>query len=255
MAIDPTVIGLSIGGVVLLFLILLITGSTFLSIIVVLILLGILVYVLNLMGVISISTKDNQLDVKFMESAPAPTPTKQVLMSDINSAPIQKKEVFYISGNHYTYDDAPAVCAAYESELSTYDQVMEAYSGGAEWCGYGWTQGGMALFPTQQATWNSLMQEVDQSKRTQCGRPGVNGGYFDPNTKFGVNCYGVKPGDKGTKYPMPIPGTDTNDFNNLVNKFKSMINRITVSPFNRDGWSEWALGSHMPQVNTLKVNK
>ena len=255
MAIDPTVIGLSIGGVILVFLILLITRSLFISIIVVLILVGILIYVLSLIGIISISTKDNQLDIKFMESAPAPTPTKQVFAADINSSPIQKKEVFFVSGNSYTYDDAPAVCAAYESELASYDQIMEAYSGGAEWCGYGWTQGGMALFPTQQATWSTLMQEVDQTKRTQCGRPGVNGGYFDPNTKFGVNCYGVKPGDKGTIYPLPTPGTNTNDFNNLVNKFKSMINRMAVSPFNRDGWSEWMLGSHIPQVNTPKVNK
>ena len=160
-----------------------------------------------------------------------------------------------MSGNYYTYDDAPAVCAAYEAELASYDQIMEAYSGGAEWCGYGWTQGGMALFPTQQSTWEMLIQEADTTKRTQCGRPGVNGGYFDPNTKFGVNCYGVKPGDKGTRYPTPIPGTDPNDFNNLVNKFKSMINRMSVSPFNRAGWSEWSVAAHAPEVNAPTVNK
>ena len=33
-----------------------------------------------------------------------------------------------------------------------------------------------------------------------CGRPGVNGGYFDnPNIKFGVNCYGQKPDAERTK--------------------------------------------------------
>jgi hypothetical protein len=254
MAIDPTVLGLSIGGVALLLLVLFITGSSFLSLIIVLILLGVLIYVLNLMGVIKISTAGNQLDVKFLESAPAPAPTKQIL-SETKASPIQQKEVFYVSGNNYTYNDAPAVCAAYEAELASYDQVMEAYSGGAEWCGYGWTQGGMALFPTQESTWNTLMQENNQKDRTQCGRPGINGGYFDPNTKFGVNCYGVKPGDKGTHYPVPIPGQDTNEFNKMVNKFKSMIDRMSVSPFNRTGWSEWTLGSHMPQVNTPKVNK
>jgi hypothetical protein len=177
-------------------------------------------------------------------------------MSDKNLAsPIQQKEVFHISGNQYVYDDASAVCAAYESELASYDQVMEAYAGGAEWCGYGWTQGGMALFPTQEATWELLMQEADSTKRTQCGRPGVNGGYFDPKTKFGVNCYGVKPGDRGTKYPLPVPGADPNNFNNLVNKFKSMINRMSVSPFNRDGWSEWSLSAQAPQLNAPALNK
>ena len=27
-----------------------------------------------------------------------------------------------------------------------------------------------------------------------CGNPGINGGYFaNPDLKFGVNCYGIKP--------------------------------------------------------------
>ena len=34
---------------------------------------------------------------------------------------------------------------------------------------------------------------VDEDLKKSCGRPGLNGGYFDnPNLKFGVNCYGVK---------------------------------------------------------------
>lgn len=256
MTLDPLVLGLAAGGVVLLLVVLIISGSSFISIVVVLFLLGIVVYVLNLLGVMSFSIKGDTVDINFKESTPAPSPTKQVLLNDVKGAtPIQKKEVFYVSGNMYTYDDAPAVCAAYESELATYDQVMEAYSGGAEWCGYGWTQGGMALFPTQQSTWEALMQEVNSKNRTQCGRPGINGGYFDPNTKFGVNCYGVKPGDKGTKYPTPIPGKDPSDFDNLVNKFKSMINRMRVSPFNRDGCSEWSIGAHAPQLNAAALNK
>jgi hypothetical protein len=45
------------------------------------------------------------------------------------------------------------------------------------------------------------------------------------------------------------------DFNQMVQKFKSMVHTMSVSPFNRDGWSEWSIGSHIPQVNTPKVNK
>jgi hypothetical protein len=194
-----------------------------------------IVYVLNLWGVISITNKDGKLDINFMESAPAPAPTKTITSDTASS--LQQKEVFYITGNNYTYDEAPAVCAAYESELATYDELIAAHASGAEWCGYGWTQGGMALFPTQTSTWNKLMGESDQSKRTQCGRPGVNGGYFDPKIKMGVNCYGTKPADLGTKFPVPIPGTDQNQFNSLVQKFKSMTKSITVSPFNRTTWS------------------
>ena len=250
MAIDPTIIGLSIGAVVLILVFALLSGSPFLSIVVILILLGILVYVLNLMGIISISKNDGKLDVNFRESSPAPIPTSTIT-SDVKGASLQQKEVFYIAGNNYTYDEAPAVCAAYESELATYDQLIAAHASGAEWCGYGWTQGGMALFPTQQSTWTKLMGESDQAKRTQCGRPGVNGGYFDPKIKMGVNCYGVKPEDMGTKFPVPIPGTDQNQFNSLVNKFKSMTKSITVTPFNRNQWSMGALSA----TNTLPVNK
>jgi hypothetical protein len=97
----------------------------------------------------------------------------------------------------------------------------------------------MALFPTQESTWKKLMQESDETTRTRCGRPGVNGGYFDPKTKIGVNCYGVKPADKGTTFPVPIAGTDVNTFNQTVQRFKSMMNSMTVMPFNRTGWSEW----------------
>lgn len=246
MAIDPTLIGLSSGGVILLIIIIFISGSPFLSLIVVAILLGILVYILNLIGVITISTKDNKLDIKFMETPPAPAPTKTILNDTAQGSILQQKEVFHISGNNYTYSEAPAVCAAYESELASYDQVLQAYSAGAEWCEYGWSQGGMALYPTQDSTWQKLIQEADERQRTKCGRPGVNGGYLDPNTKIGVNCYGVKPGDKGTTYPVPIAGTDMTSFNNMVQKFKSAIGRMTVMPFNRTGWSEWNLTQQVP---------
>lgn len=229
------------------------TGSMLAGLIVI-ILAGVVGYVLYTYGYIKINTTSDGIDISFMETAPAPTPTKTIIPAPL-ATPIEKKEVFYVSGNNYTYEEAPAVCAAYEADLATYDQVQEAYSTGAEWCGYGWTQGGMALFPTQESTWQTLQSESDQTKRTACGRPGVNGGYFDTKTKFGVNCYGVKPGDKGTeKYPLPVPGTDNAAFNNMVNKFKSMLTRMTVSPFNRDGWSEYNVASHTAAATNL-VNK
>jgi len=248
----PMVLGVSLiailGLVVITFAI---TGSV-LAGLVVIVLAGIVGYVLYVYGYIKINTTSDGIDISFMETAPAPTPTKTILPAE-GAMPIEKKEVFYVSGNNYTYEEAPAVCAAYEADLATYDQIQESYSSGAEWCGYGWTQGGMALFPTQESTWETLQSESDQVKRTACGRPGVNGGYFDTKTKFGVNCYGVKPADKGTeKYPLPVPGTDNASFNNMVNKFKSMLTRMTVSPFNRSGWSGYNVTSHTGNlVNTL----
>lgn len=247
----PVILSLALGGVLLFIAIVYATTGSVLAVFMVLALGGVLLYILNLYGFIKIDTSKGGLDVQFYETAPKPVASKTVLPTTGNNAgaPIEKKEVFYVSGNNYTYDDAPAVCAAYGADLATYDQINEAYSGGAEWCGYGWTQGGMALFPTQQDTWDSLQGEVDIAKRTGCGRPGVNGGYFNPATKFGVNCYGVKPNDSGTtKYPTPLPGTDTNQFNQAVNKFRSMLNKMTVNPFNRDGWSEWNASNVVAKV-------
>jgi hypothetical protein len=78
--------------------------------------------------------------------------------------------------------------------------------------------------------------ESDQKKRTSCGRPGINGGYFDTRIKFGVNCYGVKPKNRGGK--LPVPAGNTPGFEDAVNKFRGMINSMKLSPFNRDIWSK-----------------
>jgi ABC-type multidrug transport system fused ATPase/permease subunit len=109
-----------------------------------------------------------------------------------NSNNIIRDEVFNISNNIYTYDDAQAVCKVYGAKLATYDQLEDAYSKGAEWCNYGWSDGQMAYFPTQKSTWSKLQK--DEKRKNNCGRPGINGGYMgNPNLKFGVNCFGKKP--------------------------------------------------------------
>ena len=222
------------------------TGTIF-SVIVIFLLAGAVVFLLDLFGVFHISTGSRGVNIDFHENAPAPHhevkhPTK----------PIETKEVFYIEGNDFAYNDAAPLCAAYNAELATYDQVSDAFSKGAEWCGYGWSQGGMALFPTQESTWNLMQKELDETKRTVCGRPGVNGGYFDPKLKFGVNCYGVKPNGK-VNLPLPVPGTDPSAFNKLVDKFKKMIAGLSLSPFNRDVWSEKTELKHEAQEEKKKA--
>ena len=226
-------------GLVLLTVVVFISTGNVMSAIVVLLLAGVLAFVLFQMGVFQVKASPSGVDFGFYEKAPAPAPA-----IPITPQSLEQKEVFFVSGNDYTYDDAPAVCAAYGAELATYDEVNEAYTAGGEWCGYGWTQGGMALFPTQQETWEALQKEADETKRTSCGRPGVNGGYFNPSNKFGVNCYGIKPGNKQMKFPLPIPGTDTKAFDQMVDKYKNMLSKMTVSAFNRMGWSEWNANTH-----------
>ena len=94
--------------------------------------------------------------------------------------------------NKYTYKQAQEVCQALDASLASYDQIEQAYNEGAEWCNYGWSEGQMAYFPTQKATYNKLME--NPYTKNACGRPGINGGFMgNPNLRFGVNCYGVKP--------------------------------------------------------------
>jgi len=168
------------------------------------------------------------------EPIPAPAPASAPVSAPL---PTPSLEVFYVSGNKYTYKDAPNVCAVYDAEVASYDQLMDAFTKGAEWCGYGWSQGGMALYPTQEVTWNKLQKDDDTNVRKSCGRPGVNGGYFDPKTKFGVNCFGIKPACDNNKYPISV-GTSKTDKDTIAALKKDMAH-IKVSPFNLKGWSEW----------------
>ncbi len=101
----------------------------------------------------------------------------------------------------------------------------------------------MALYPTQKSTWEKL-QKGSPEYRSACGRPGVNGGYFDnPELRFGVNCYGVKPPRSETdellesQVALP-PSTGEIEYEKKVMKFREQLNTITVLPFSRGKWTE-----------------
>lgn len=157
-----------------------------------------------------------------------------------------RKQVFNVPGNYYNYENAKAVCNAYGANLATYKQIEDAYDKGAEWCNYGWSQDQMALFPTQQQTYDKL-QTIDGHNH-DCGRPGINGGYIaNPEVKFGVNCFGYKPKiDKEEedlmKTSSPYPETEKDlAFQKRVDYWKNNIDDILVSPFNNNKWSETLL--------------
>ena len=207
------------------------TGSLF-AVLVVWLMMALIVLVLSYYGMIDLEKIiDDLFPSGTTAKATAPTGVSRLL-----GGAMVGSEVFHISDALFTYDQAEAVCAAYDSQLATLAQVVDAYNHGAEWCSYGWTAGGMALYPTQKATWDALQGEVDTGRRTRCGRPGVNGGYFDPATKFGVNCFGFKP--KGEFKPVaPVPGKDPQAFRDMVNKVKEMIKSLNLSPYSRKEWS------------------
>jgi hypothetical protein len=155
-----------------------------------------------------------------------------------------KKQVFNIPGNYYNYSNAKALCQAYGSKLATYKQVEDAYDNGGEWCNYGWSDGQMALFPTQQKTFDNLQQI--KGHENDCGRPGVNGGFMaNPNVQFGVNCYGNKPKitqeeEDLMKTATPYPETAQDiAFQKRVDFWKDKVDQILVSPFNYDTWGSF----------------
>ncbi len=155
-----------------------------------------------------------------------------------------KKQVFNIPGNYYDYDNAKALCKAYGANLATYDQIEKAYGSGAEWCNYGWSADQLALFPTQQKTYDRL--QTIPGHENDCGRPGVNGGYIaNPNVKFGVNCYGNKPKitseeEELMKTSSPYPETAKDlAFQKRVDFWKNKVDEILVSPFNYSTWGSF----------------
>ena len=159
--------------------------------------------------------------------------------------PRETKEVFNISNNNYTFDEAQAVCKAYGAELATYDQIEDAYTKGAEWCNYGWSANQMAFFPTQKTTWQKL--QSSEKHKNNCGRPGVNGGYMgNPNLRFGINCYGEKPvasdSDKDRLALSEPTIPDTPENSELANKIKEWKENpdkyLRVNSFNYNKWSK-----------------
>lgn len=147
------------------------------------------------------------------------------------------KEVFHVSNNKYNYNEAREICEIYDARLASYDEIEEAYNNGANWCSYGWSKDQLALFPTQKKVYNDLKKI--KGHENDCGRPGINGGYFkNPNVKFGVNCYGKKPNAKESdkKYMHSInhtPNVSNRQEESKLNK----VNEYIIAPFNKDKWS------------------
>jgi hypothetical protein len=161
---------------------------------------------------------------------------------EVEEKPVSKEEVFHVPGNKYTYKQAKAVCKAFNSEIANYSQIEDAYNNGGEWCSYGWSADQMALFPTQKVTWEKLQKKSKCGTNGDCGRPGINGGYMaNPNIRFGVNCYGVKPEetDELKQITNPFPKSkDELEIEDLASKYKKQINKLKLSPFNKENWKQ-----------------
>ena len=152
------------------------------------------------------------------------------------------KQVFHVPGNKYGYEDSKAICKAYGGRLATWKEMDEAFNKGADWCSFGWSDGQMALYPTQYEKWARL-QKI-KGHEHDCGRPGINGGYIaNPNVRFGVNCYGYRPKitqeeAEAMKLAPLYPRTRRERaFDKRVDYWRDNLSEIQVAPFNHDNWS------------------
>ena len=155
---------------------------------------------------------------------------------DVNKRDLEGPEqVFHISNQNYTYDEARCKCGSYDAKLATYPQIVESYNKGAEWCSYGWSQGQTAYYPTQKCNW----EKKSKKEREECGKPGINGGFFsDKKLRFGVNCFGKKPEGKIIKIKDDKCGSEDGGDNGKCNyNSKNRLETDEIAPFNDNAWS------------------
>lgn len=153
---------------------------------------------------------------------------------------ISTTEVYHVPGNRFTYNDAKAICKAFDGEMATFDQVYDSQKKGASWCSYGWTKDKLGLYPTSKSDWDKLQQK--EGHKYDCGMPGINGGPVkNPHIKMGANCYGVKPEkskleellDNKELYPKTLK---EHIFDERVKFWKNRIGNVLILPFNNNNW-------------------
>ena len=180
--------------------------------------------------------------VDMIFSKPTATKKNETATEIIKDIVANQDEVFNVSNNLYTYDDAKMVCGALDARLATYDEIEDTYKEGGEWCNYGWSEGQHAYFPTQKETWKKL--QSDDKKKHNCGRPGINGGYMDnPYIRFGANCFGKRPTAKSSDLLKLNTGSlapktpDEILLDQKVNAWKANAATLELNPFNHLKWS------------------
>ena len=139
--------------------------------------------------------------------------------------PQRTDQVFNIGPDIFSYDDAKLVCRAYDSKLATTKQLVDAWEDGAHWVNVGWIQEQMAVYPTQK---------TDLTKKE------IHGGYYkDKTLKFGVNCYGKKPGPKHDERIKPYENSNEKKEKNRYRAIKEALKNSKISSFNHNKWSEF----------------
>lgn len=166
----------------------------------------------------------NNYNICIREKAPE-LPKKRIVEPNVPLLSLieDKKEVFHIANQDYTYDQAKCKCESYGAKLASKNDLVEAYNKGAHWCTYGWMEKQSAYYPVQKCEWDKIEsnnERIPNNKKTYCGMPGLNGGYFaNPQLKFGATCYGIKP--KGSIHKMKKPYCPPMNFCKLETNFQA----------------------------------
>jgi hypothetical protein len=98
----------------------------------------------------------------------------------------------------------------------------------------------MILFPTQKETYDKL--QLLPGHKNDCGRTGVNGGYAEnPETKYGVNCYGKKPDglDPSPQSVIKEPSKEDIEKEVKIKYWKDNRDTLLLDSFNKTKWSEY----------------
>ena len=95
-------------------------------------------------------------------------------------------------------------------------------------------RGTKCLLSTQKCDFDKL-QRMSKKDRFKCGLPGINGGFFsNPDLKFGINCYGIKPKGKAVVEKDPVCNNKKGFCERESNKNASnILSTDTVTPFNQ----------------------
>jgi len=167
-----------------------------------------------------------------MPAPPNMAPSDPASSFDKDEVIEKPKQVFHISNQDYTYNQAKCKCASYGARLATYADMVDAYNQGADWCSYGWSEGQTAYYPTQKCKWEKM------KNKEECGKPGINGGFFgNPYLKFGANCFGQKP--EGQVVKLKHKKCPSQSYCKKPENYYAANKLATdeIAPFNDNEWS------------------
>ena len=181
-----------------------------------------------------------------IEEAEKQLPPMTNEIRELAGIPVKTPEVYLVQDNIYTYNDAEALCAAYNAKLATVEDLYVSWKDGANWCNYGWLKGKKIGFPTQKNSWLKL--QSDDDTKNMCGLPGINVGTVrDPNARYGVHCKGVKPAVWKLWEANTLANTVLTAKQQAVNSrarfFRKRLNNYTVTPFSDKKWSDTYVAS------------